>query len=87
MRQREADGEVKGGDAQEGLERLDNEIMVGRRLAEAAGRSGYPAELGRLCGDNADGTNSYALFEEYRGKPLREACNYMREAELSVSGG
>lgn len=74
---RAASGRRRG----EGYERLDNEILVGRRLAAAAGRSGYPAEVARLCGDDANATDPYALFEEYRGKPLREAWKAMNEAE------
>ena len=81
MRQHRA---VGGRRREEGFERLDNEIMVGRRLAEAVGRSGYPAEVARLCGDDADGTDPYALFEEYRGRPLREAWKSMKEAEMKA---
>ena len=79
MRQHRA---VGGRRREEGFERLDNEIMVGRRLAEAVGRTSYPAEVARLCGDDADGADPYALFEEYQGKPLREAWKSMKEAEL-----
>ncbi len=81
MRQHRAAG---GRHREEGFERLDNEIMVGRRLTEAAGRSGYPAEVARLCGDDADGNDPYALFEEYRSKPLREAWKSMKETELKA---
>jgi serine/threonine protein kinase len=81
MRQHRA---VGGRRREDGLERLDNEIMVGRRLAGAVGRGGYPAEVACLCGDDADGADPYALFEEYRGKPLREAWKSMKEAELKA---
>jgi hypothetical protein len=81
MRQHRA---VGGRHREEGFERLDNEIMVGRRLAEAAGRGSYPAEVARLCGDDADGTDPYVLFAEYRNKPLREAWKSMKEAELKA---
>ena len=81
MRQHRA---AAGRRREEGFERLDNEIMVGRRLVEAAGRRGYPAEVARLCGDDADGTDPYVLFEKYRGKPLREAWKSMKEAELKA---
>ncbi|MGO9780149.1 MAG: hypothetical protein ACLPKE_07110 [Streptosporangiaceae bacterium] len=73
---------VSGRYREQGYERLDNEILVGRRLAAAAGRGGYPAEVARLHGDDADGADPYALFEQYRGKPLREAGKVITAAEL-----
>jgi serine/threonine protein kinase len=74
---------VDGRYREAGYERLDNEILVGRRLAVAAGR-GYPVEVACLYGDDADGADPYALFEAYEGNPLREACKVIREAELKV---
>lgn len=81
MRQHRA---VGGRRREEGFVRLDTEVMVGRRLAEAAGRGSYPAEVARLCGDDTDGTDPFALFEEYRSRPLNEAWNSMKEAELKA---
>lgn len=75
---------VSGRHRDEGYERLDNEILVGRRLAAAAGRGGYPAEVACLYGDDADGADPYVLFEEYRGKPLREACKVITAGELQA---
>jgi serine/threonine protein kinase len=72
---------VSGRYREKGYERLDNEVLAGRRLAEAAGRGGYPPEVVRLHGDDADGANPYALFERYRGKPLRDAMQAMTATE------
>jgi serine/threonine protein kinase len=63
-----------GGDRRpDGYARLDNEILAGRRLHELADWSGYPRELARLHGDESTSADPYALFEPYRGEPLREA--------------
>lgn len=62
-------------------EQLDNEILAGRRLAEVAGHRGYPPEVARLHGDDADGADPYALFERYRGKPLSDAVQAMPGTE------
>jgi len=72
---------VSGPDREHGYEQLDNEILVGRRLARAARRGGYPPEVARLHGDDADSADPYALFERYRGKPLYEASQAMTTAE------
>jgi serine/threonine protein kinase len=62
-----------GGDRRpEGYARLDNEILAGRRLHELADEGGYPIEIARLYGDESTSADPYALFEPYRGEPLRE---------------
>jgi hypothetical protein len=79
-----------GGDQrhrQEGYVRLDNEILAGRRLYEAAG-SQYPRELGRMYGDEAATADPYSLWEPYRGDPLRESAEgvYPEEVESFATG-
>lgn len=68
---------VPGDRRQEGYLRLDNEILVGRRLHELAGWSGYPSELARLYGDEPTSAEPFALFEPDRGEPLREVGAYL----------
>jgi hypothetical protein len=73
---------------QEGYVRLDNEILAGRRLYEVAGPKLYPPELARLYGDEAATADPYALWEPYRGEPLR-ACaegTYPEELETFATG-
>lgn len=72
---------VSGRYRENGYEQLDNEILTGRRLAKAAGRAGYPPEVACLHGDDADSADPYALFEPYRGKPLRVASQAMTATE------
>jgi len=63
------------GHRSEGYDRIDNEILAGRRLHELAGGGGYPAELACLFGDYDDKatvSDPFTLFEPYRGDPLRE---------------
>jgi len=78
LRQHRAASERDRGKA---FERLDNEILAGRRLAAAAARGGYPPELARLHGDDADGPDPYALFDPFRGHPLRSATHTMPATE------
>ena len=40
-------------------------------MYEVADWSGIPPELARLYGDEAASADPYALFEPYRGEPLR----------------
>jgi serine/threonine protein kinase len=63
---------VSGDRRRDGYARLDNEILAGRRLYRLAGWSGYPPEVVRLYGDESTSADPYALFEPYRGEPLRE---------------
>jgi serine/threonine protein kinase len=63
---------VSGDRRQDGYARLDNEILAGRRLYRLADWSGYPSEVVRLYGDESVSADPYALFEPYRGEPLRE---------------
>jgi hypothetical protein len=67
-----------GGDRRhDGYLRLDNEILAGRRLHQVAGYSGYPPEVVCLHGDEATSADPFALFEPYRGEPLREVGEYL----------
>lgn len=63
---------VSGDRRQDGYAQLDNEILAGRRLYRLASWSGYPSEVVRLYGDESISADPYALFEPYRGEPLRE---------------
>lgn len=63
-----------------GYELLDNEILAGRRLhrAQEAASTGYPLEVARLIGHDADAAQPYALLEPYRGGPIgKEAGNLL----------
>ena len=68
---------ASGPQRREGYERLDNEILAGRRLCEAVGWGGYPLELARLHGDEATSAEPYTLFHPYLGEPLREAGRHI----------
>jgi serine/threonine protein kinase len=63
---------ASGSQRRNGYERLDNEILAGRRLYWVADWGNYPPEVTRLYGDEATSADPYALFEPYRGQPLRE---------------
>jgi serine/threonine protein kinase len=65
-----------------GYDRLDNEIMAGRRLWEVAEWGKYPAEVTRMLGDEAVSSDPYALFEHYRGTPLSEVAGQFIDDEL-----
>lgn len=64
-----------------GYERLDNEILAGIRLLEAAGAAGYPPEVSRLYGYEATSAAPFALLEPYRGEPLTVAGQYLMANE------
>ena len=64
-----------------GYERLDNEILAGRRLHELTEAVGYPPALSRLYGDEAMSADPYALLEPYRGEPLAEVVRQMMAGE------
>ena len=68
---------VHGDRRQQGYLRLDNEILAGRRLHQAASWSGYPAEVVRLYGDESTSADPFALFELDHGDPLREVGEYL----------
>jgi hypothetical protein len=68
---------VSGDWRQEGYLRLDNEVLAGRRLHEAAGWSSYPAEVSCMYGDESTSADPFALFEPNRGEPLREVGEYL----------
>lgn len=64
-----------------GYERLDNEILAGRRLHEVTEGVGYPPALSLLYGDEATSADPYALLEPYRGEPLEEVVRQMMAGE------
>jgi serine/threonine protein kinase len=63
---------VSGERRPDGYARLDNEVLAGRRLHLMTDWSSYPRELARLYGDESTSADPFALFEPYRGAPLRE---------------
>jgi serine/threonine protein kinase len=65
-----------------GYERLDNEILAGRRLHNVTNSSDYPAAVSFLYGDEAESADPYALLRPYHGKPLSEVVGQMLEEEL-----
>lgn len=72
-----------GGDRRkDGYASLDNEILAGRRLYQTAEWSGYPRQLPRLYGDESASADPYALFEPYRGEPLREVGAHLFDDEF-----
>jgi serine/threonine protein kinase len=62
-------------------ERLDNEILAGRRLHNVARSVDYPAAVSFLYGDEAESAEPYALLRPYRGKPLSTVVSQMLEDE------
>jgi serine/threonine protein kinase len=64
-----------------GYERLDNEILAGRRLHDVAKSVGYPASASFLYGDEAESADPYALLRPYQGKPLSAVVSQMLEDE------
>ncbi len=70
-----------GPDRGTGYERLDNEILAGRRLHEVTEGVDYPAAVSRLYGDEAASADPYALLEPYRGEPLQAAVRQMGDDE------
>jgi serine/threonine protein kinase len=75
---------ISGDRRREGYARLDNEILAGRSLYQLADWSGYPPELACLYGDESTSADPYALFEPYRGEPLREAGANLYDAEFDT---
>ncbi|MGH3157228.1 MAG: hypothetical protein ACRDNF_11715 [Streptosporangiaceae bacterium] len=69
-------GVAKGLRHSPGYDRLDNEILAGRRLYEVAESDGggYPLEVARLYGDEATSAAPYALFLPDRGEPLSKVA-------------
>ena len=73
---------ARGPRREEGYERLDNEILAGRRLYEAASwAASYPPEVACLYGDEAASSDPFTLFEQYRGEPLREVGGNLLDYE------
>jgi serine/threonine protein kinase len=81
LRQHRAAG---GSQRLNGYERLDNEIIAGRRLYEVADWGGYPPELACLYGDEATSAEPYTLFKPYRGQPLGEVGTYIIDDEFDA---
>jgi serine/threonine protein kinase len=75
---------ASGSQRRDGYDRLDNEILAGRRLFEVAPWGGYPPEVARLYGDEATSADPYALFEPYRGQPLREVGTFIIDDEFDA---
>jgi hypothetical protein len=75
---------ASGSQRRDGYERLDNEILAGRRLYEVADWGSYPRELARLYGDEATSADPYALFDPYRGQPLREVGTHIIDDEFDA---
>lgn len=75
---------VTGPARETGYERLDNEILAGRRLSEVADWNYYPVQLARLYGDEATSAETFTLFEPYPGIPLREAGRYLGDDEFEA---
>lgn len=67
-----------------GYERLDNEVLAGRRLYNLADWSSYPPEVAQLYGDEDASAEPYALFEPYQGRPLREVGTYVIDDEFDA---
>jgi hypothetical protein len=73
---------ASGSQRRDGYGRLDNQILAGRRLYEVADRGSYPPEVACLYGDEANSAEPYALFEPYRGQPLREVGTNITDDEF-----
>ena len=74
---------VGGSQRRGGYERLDNEILAGRRLHQATDWGIYPREVARLYGDEATSADPYSLFDPYLGEPVREAGLYIIDDEFN----
>jgi hypothetical protein len=79
-------------DRSAGYERLDNEILAGRRLNAVAGDFDYPPVVSRLHGDEAESAEPFALLESYAGEPLHAVVGNLmddeqRDFELSLLTG
>jgi hypothetical protein len=68
----------------DGYDRLDNEILAGRRLYRVADWGSYPLELACLYGDEATSADPYALFRSYRGVPLRDVVSQIIADEFDA---
>jgi serine/threonine protein kinase len=73
---------ASGSQRREGYERLDSEILAGRRLYEVADWASYPPEVASLYGDEAVSAEPYALLRAYRGEPLKEVGRFIIDDEL-----
>jgi serine/threonine protein kinase len=73
---------AEAADRSAGYERLDNEILAGRRLSEVAGGDlDYPACVSMLLGDEAESAEPFALLEPYTGEPLGDVVGTMADGE------
>jgi hypothetical protein len=72
---------AEGAHRDTGYERLDNEILAGRRLHEVTRSVEYPASVSFLYGDEAESAAPYALLRRYQGQPLSAVAAQMLEEE------
>ena len=75
---------ASGSQRADGYDRLDNEILAGRRLYEKSGWGSYPPELACLYGDEATSADPYTLFEAHTGQPLRDVYMQIIDNELDA---
>jgi hypothetical protein len=78
---------VSGSQRPVGYDRLDNEILAGRRLNEVSevyDWGSYPPELARLYGDEAASADPYTLFHAYVGQPLRDVVRQIIDDEFDA---
>jgi serine/threonine protein kinase len=78
---------ASGPQRSDGYDRLDNEILAGRRLHEVSELSdwgSYPAELARLYGDEATSADPYTLFDTYLGQPLDDVVGRFLDDEFDA---
>jgi serine/threonine protein kinase len=71
----------------DGYDRLDNEILAGRRLYDVSEMSewgSYPPELARLYGDEATSADPYTLLDAYLGQPLRDVVRQIIDDEFDA---
>ena len=78
---------ASGSQRSDGYDRLDNEILAGRRLYEVSEESdwgSYPPELARLHGDESASADPYTLFDAYVGQPLRLVVRQIIDDEFDA---
>ena len=73
---------ASGSQRSDGYDRLDNEILAGRRLYEVSDWGSYPPELARLHGDEATSADPYTLFQAYVGRPVRDVVGRIIDDEF-----
>jgi hypothetical protein len=71
----------------EAYDLLENEIRIALRLLRRLGEGGYPAELARIVGYDADAEEPFVLFADYRGAPIGAQAGRMLQAEQRAALG